>query len=256
MTQVGESVAAIPSGGEEKCVFCGKEHQQEEAEEKVSFDRDMKTLKDEGRAYTIQKYSTYYPGTDIPPLVDWSGKDIEKVGGYKAAAHHCIALTSINQHKISGELKEAGYDPNRGSNCAWLPYSKLQFSRARAYRKPLQKHRGGHTNAYFSIVSDHIEAVEENVATDFCFEDETTDKEYLLFLMELEEHNIWRGIANPRMKEYRLYNNSYLDPDEEWGNFEWEEGKTREEVIATPTPIQDDNAAEADSAEDPETIAE
>lgn len=251
MTQIGESIAVIPPGGKEKCAFCGRDHQKEKAAEEHNFPRDMKTLKKEGRIYSIDKYSSYYPGTGLPPLVEWE-REITKTGGYKAAAHHCIALKTVSAHEISGELNDAGYDPNRGSNCSWLPYSTVQFSRARAYDRPLQKHRGGHAKTYFDKVLEHLDKVSKLVKAEFCYEEKTADKATLLYYMELQERRIWRGLANARMKAYHLYNNSYLDPDVPWGYYEQEKGKTKEDLIGMPSP-PDDEAAESESSEDPES---
>ena len=250
MTQVGESIASIPPGGKEKCAFCQKNHQENKPAGRFNFPRNMATLKKEGRAWSIQHYSRYYPGVNAPPLVEWQS-DISKTGGYKAAAHHCIALKTASQHEISGELNDAGYDPNRGSNCSWLPYSKIQFSRARAYNKALQKHRGGHTDAYFGKVLDHLDKVAKLVKADFCDKDNLTDKKTLLYFMELQERSIWQGLAKANMKAYHLYNNSYLDPDADWETFDYEKGKSKQDVIGIPA-TSDDDKAEQESAEDPE----
>lgn len=250
MTQIGETVAIIPSGGTEKCVFCQKNHQQEKAAGAHKFERDMDMLKKQGRTYSIANYADRYPGAHLPPLVEWQS-DITHTGGYKAAAHHCIALKTASAHEISGELNEAGYNPNRGSNCSWLPYSKIQFSRARAYNKPLQKHRGGHTDAYFDKVLEHLDKVGKMIKNDFCDKDKTADKAILLEYMEIQEKAIWQGLAKHKMKAYHLYNTSYLDPDATWGTHEYEEGKTKQDVIGSPSTI-DDADAENESADDPE----
>ena len=250
MTQIGESVAIIPPGGTEKCVFCHKDHQKKKAASKHNFARDMGMLKKEGRAYSIQNYSSYYPGANIPPLTEWQS-DISLTGGYKAAAHHCIALKTVSDHESSGELKEAEYNPNRGSNCSFLPYSKIQFSRARAYNKPLQKHRGGHTDAYFDKVREHLDRVGKLIKADFCDNEQTADKATLLYYMQLQESAIWRGLAKHKMKAYHLYNTSYLDPDAPWGDHEYEEGKSKEDVIGSAS-TPDDEIAEHESADDPE----
>lgn len=250
MTQIGEAVAIIPPGGKEKCVFCQKDHQEKKAAAKSTFDRDMTKLKKEGRAYSIENYSSYYPGANLPPLVEWEA-DILKTGGYKAAAHHCIALKTVSNHKISGELKEAGYNPNRGSNCSWLPYSQIQFSRARAYKKPMQKHRGGHTDAYFDKVLEHVDNVSKLIKNDFCDNEKTADKETLLRYMGLEEESIWRGLAKHKMRAYHLYNTSYLNPDAKWGEHDYEKGKTEHDVIGMPSTA-DDAKAENESSDDPE----
>lgn len=250
MTQIGETVAIIPTGGTEKCVFCQKNHQQEKAAVKHKFAREMEMLKKEGRAYSITHYSSHYPGVNMPPLVMWQS-DITLTGGYKAAAHHCIALKTASDHEISGELNEAGYNPNRGSNCSWLPYSKIQFSRARAYQKPLQKHRGGHTDTYFDKVLEHLDRVGKLIEKDFCNNKKTADKAMLLYYMELQEKAIWQGLAKHKMKAYHLYNTSYLDPNADWGTHEYEEGKTQQDVIGSPSTT-DDETAENESADDPE----
>jgi hypothetical protein len=217
----------------------------------------MTKLKKEGREYTISHgdRANYYPAKTLPPLVDWQ-KDITKTGGYKAAAHHCIALKCISNHSISGELKDAGYDPNNGRNCSWLPYSKLQFSRARAYAMPLQKHRGGHTAAYFGKVSKHIDEISNLIEDKFCLEEQTPDKKTLLQYIGRKEDKIWKGIADPDQNAYHLYNTSYLDPTKPWGypfpGHNFEVGKSQLDVIGIPTPVADDEAAEKESEMDPE----
>lgn len=256
MTQIGELVAvAIDPAGNENCIFCGKDHQDDEPVDKHKFSRDMGKLKREGRqATTDLGRSARYPDEEKPPLVEWS-KDISKTGGYKAAAHHCIALKSVSDHEISGELNNAGYDPNQGSNCIWLPYSRVQFVRARAYHKALQKHRGGHTNEYFTTVEKHIDKVAENVAKIFCTQEKKADKERFLRFMNQQENRVWLGVASASFTPYHLYNNSFLDPKSPWGAFDEEKGKTPSDYLGEPVTaaiIADDVSAEAESAEDPE----
>jgi hypothetical protein len=257
MTQFGESVAKSAEGPK-KCIYCGKDHKKQDPAPKHNFERDMNKLKSEGRAHTIATGARVmkYPSSRLPPLVEWQ-RDILATGGYKAAAHHCIALKSASEHKISGELKEAGYNPNRGSNCCWLPYSAAQFTRARAYKEEygkdsaLQKHRGGHTNAYFDKVIEHLDEVQKRIAEEFCFKEPVT-KEDLLDYMEMEEDDIWDGLTDPSMDAYHLYNTSYLDPTAAWGSFPAEEGRIPSDVIGTLSPIEDDEKAEKESENDPE----
>lgn len=251
MTQIGESIAIIPPGGKEKCCFCGKDHQEKKAAPKAEFARNMSMLKSQGREYSIANYSGAYPGIDKAPLVEWE-TDINKTGGYKAAAHHCIALKSASKHVISGELKAAGYDPNRGSNCSWLPFSSLQFSRARAYGKALQKHSGGHTAAYFTKVDLHIDRAAKLIKNNFCDEDQQGSKAELLEYMLIQERALWSGLSKHQLKSYHLYNHSYLDPTADWGKFPAEVGKTSAELIADGSIAVDDAAAEIESANDPE----
>jgi hypothetical protein len=257
MSQIGEGVSAILPDGKEKCVFCDKEHQQDKAANSHTFQRNMDKLKKEGRSYTITSGRvSRYPSEDLPPLVEWE-KNITKTGGYKAAAHHCIALKSVSKHEMSGELKEGGYDPNGGNNCSWLPYSKVQFTRARAYNKPLQKHRGGHTEVYFDKVTEHLDKVALNVEDNFCSDNKKADKEILLRLMAVQENALWNGLANPRMQAYHLYNTSYLAPEKEWGTFDTEKKANgdlidKDEIIGAPSSIIDDDLAEKESENDPE----
>ncbi|UCC71418.1 MAG: AHH domain-containing protein [Gemmatimonadota bacterium] len=249
MTQIGESVAIIPPGGKQKCVFCEEGHQQEKAAGPHTFNRDMSKLKKEGRAYTVSsEYIARYPSATMPPLVEWQ-RDI--TGGYKAAAHHCVALKTVSQHALSGELNEAGYDPNDGSNCIWLPYSRAQFIRARACGKALQKHRGGHTNEYFQTVARHLDDLQSNVEDKFCPEKQP-DKETVLRWIKIEESDIWNGIANVVHEGYHLYNQSYLNPNAPWGYYEEERNETAPEVLNQTIDPIDDKAAEEESAEDPE----
>jgi len=251
MTQIGEGIAVIPPGGKEKCCFCGKDHQEKKAAPKAEFPRNMSKLKSEGRTYSIANYSSSYPGVDKAPLIEWQS-DINSTGGYKAAAHHCIALKCASKHEISGELKAAGYDPNRGSNCSWLPFSSLQFSRARAYNKALQKHSGGHTEAYFTKVDLHIDQVAKLIKNNFCDDDKQGSKDELLEYMLMQEKAIWNGLAKHKLKSYHLYNHSYLDPSAPWGAFPAEIGKTPEQLIDGGSVLLDDQAAEAENANDPE----
>lgn len=257
MTQIGESVTVIVgSDATEKCVFCEKDHQDEKAAGPASFPRNMSKLKSEGRTETIGKDGRVarYPSSDRPPLVEWS-RDISKVGGYKAAAHHCIALKTVSNHRISGELKEAGYDPNNGYNCIWLPYSQGQFVRARAYYKPLQKHRGGHTDQYFTTVKKHVDKIGDDVAKKFCTESKKASKERLLRYTQNAERWVWMGVASASDVAYHLYNTSYLDPTKPWGWYDEEKGRSRADVLADandPAALADDAKAAAESAEDPE----
>jgi hypothetical protein len=257
MSQIGEpvAIAIIPAGSKKKCIFCEKDHQDEKPAPKHTFPRDMAKLKREGRSETIALgRSGRYPAEAKPPLKEWE-RDIETTGGYKAAAHHCIALKTASDHKISGELKTAKYDPNDGSNCSWLPYSQLQFVRARAYNKPLQKHRGGHTEAYFNNVKIHIDHVAKQIAKKFCTEDQKISHEKLRQYMKQQEDAIWMGIASANSPKYHLYNSSYLNPNAKWGSYPEEVGKTREEFLGqTLSSAQEaEDAAEgAESDDDPE----
>jgi hypothetical protein len=254
MTQLLEGIAPPGAGGgDNKCIFCERDHQEEEAAGPHTFPRNMDKLKREGRKETIALgRAGRYPSEEKPPLIEWS-KSLKKSGGYKAAAHHCVALKTASAHKISGELKAAGYDPNDGSNCIWLPYSRPQFLRARAYRKPLQKHRGGHTDLYFTTVELHIDKVADTIAKKFCTDDKQATKEYLLRQMKAEEAAIWTGVASARVTAYQLYNESFLKPRARWGAYDEEKDISREDFIgASDDGTTDDSAAESESAEDPE----
>lgn len=257
MTQLGESVAvAIDTlKNPEKCVFCQREHQDRKASPSHKFPRDMPKLKREGRAETIALgRSGRYPGEDLPPLVKWES-DITATGGYKAAAHHCIALKTVSAHEISGELKEANYDPNEGSNCIWLPYSQLQFTRARAYSKPLQKHRGGHTDQYFTTVKKHIDRVAKKVATKMCTNDVKASKDELKRYMKQEEKSVWLGVASAKNVSFQLYNGSFLKPNAKWGSFAEEIGLTKAELLnnkPSAASLAADFAEGKDSILDPE----
>jgi hypothetical protein len=257
MTQLGESVSVAIDTPEnpEKCVFCAKDHQDEKPAPKHKFPRDMSKLKREGRSESIALgRGSRYPGEDVPPLVEWES-DITRTGGYKAAAHHCIALKSASDHEISGELKQAKYDPNDGSNCIWLPYSQMQFVRARAYSKPLQKHRGGHTDQYFTTVTEHISRVAKKVATKLCTENKKASEEQLLRFVKQEEKSIWLGVASATDVAFQLYNHSFLNPKAPWGTFPEEAGASQQDVLQqkpTLTAAAADAAESAESADDPE----
>lgn len=254
MTQIGESGTSALSGeGKQKCVFCDQDHQDEPKAPAHSFARDMPKLKSEGRQETIKLgRSGRYPADNWPPLVEW---EREITNGYKAAAHHCIALCSVNAHRISGELHQAGYDPNNGSNCIWLPYSDLQFVRARAYSKPLQKHRGGHTDAYFSMVDRRLDYISSKIAAKFCNDNTKIDKELLLKYVKIEENVIWLGIASAKNPVYYLYNKSFLSPSSDWGTYEKELNITKPQFLKTETTEQEavlDQMEEKESINDPE----
>lgn len=256
MTQLGEGVGpgVLTGDGDEKCVFCGEDHQDERAAPKHEFARDMNKLKSEGRSHTkATERVTKYPDAERPPLVPW-GSDITSTGGYKAAAHHCIALKTASEHALSGEMHAAGYDPNRGSNCIWLPYSRQQFARARAYNKALQKHRGGHTNEYFLKVKAHLDQVAKLVEEEACPDEQVSEKDFLEFLTA-QESAIWNGVANSLTTGYHLYNESYLNPRAPWGFYAPEEATSAGEARSTKEVLgikPDDADAEAESAEDPE----
>ncbi len=225
MTQLGEGVAiaVLPPGGKEDCVFCHQAHQEEKAAGPHEFARDMGMLKKQGRAHTLStERVAKYPDPTLPPLVEWSS-DITATGGYKAAAHHCIALKTASEHRLSGELHEAGYDPNRGSNCIWLPYSRPQFIRARAYDRPLQKHRGGHTNEYFETVAKQLDQLASLINQSFCAQNKQASRDRFMQYMLAREGAVWLGVANAVQKAYWLYNESYLEPRALWGHFVPEE---------------------------------
>lgn len=215
----------------------------------------MSKLKREGRSDTISAgRSGRYPSENLPPLVEW-GSDIAETGGYKAAAHHCIALKSVSEHEISGELHQAKYDPNDGSNCIWLPYSQLQFVRARAYSKPLQKHRGGHTDQYFTTVTEHINRVAKKVATKLCTQNKKATEDQLLRYMKQEEKSLWLGVASATDVAFHLYNHSFLNPAAPWGTYPEEVGVSRQDYLKqTPktAAVAADAAEAAESEGDPE----
>jgi hypothetical protein len=261
LSQIGESVSIDIDTSKPKieCVFCGKKHQDEAAAEPYKFKKSMKTLKENGRkiSQTIFSRLIAYPQQNIPPLVEWSSNsNLTSIGGYKAAAHHCIAFSKIDNHKISGELHKAGYDPNGGYNCIWLPYSRKQFIRARAYGKGLQKHRGGHTKQYFITVEKHIDRISDNVKKKFCFSDKKVSKALLIKYISLQEQSLWRGVASAKIPAYQLYNNSFLDPNVDWGTYNEEKDITKDEYLGIEIPFSDDDAAEQESKEDPETVVD
>lgn len=256
MTQVGESVTVfIPEDqGPEKCVFCEKDHDNEKPSTHT-FPRDMSKLKREGRDFCKQKRLSRYVSMDAPPLVEW-GPDITI--GFKAAAHHCIALETISKHRISGKAKKAGYDPNRGSNCVWLPYNRNQFSRARAHGKPLQKHSGGHLDGYFKTVETFLEQVAGKVIREFCTQSKGLDKASFDRYMLGIEGQIWVGVSRAVQDKYRLHGDGvFQDCNAEWGTFDEENGLTRASFLkSSGSGTPKDNSAESSSSDDPEKGAE
>jgi len=262
MTQVGEGIAVTliaKVDDPEECIFCHKKHQDAKPEPPHNYagDKNTKKLKEGGQKYakTVEG-DGLYPDPDRPPLTNWE-KIIHKTGGYKAAAHHCLAVKILNKHEISGELKKAGYDCDRGSNCIMLPYSKQQFSRARAYNKigqgqALQKHRGGHTNAYYDTVKKHMKDLAQQVARKFC-PTHKVDAEWLLGLMKVEERRIFNGIVSIASSAYKLYNDSFMAPRADWGTYDWEKGKEPTEYLKLEENLAEEVAAESESAEDPDT---
>ncbi len=250
MTQLGEGVAiGLAPAGDKPCVFCQESHQDKKKAPAHNFPRAMSKLKSEGRQVTLATdRKAFYPGIAMSPLVEWSS-NIQLTGGYKAAAHHCIALKTASDHRLSGEIHEAGYDPNRGGNCIWLPYSLPQFIRARAYGRGMQKHRGGHTDQYFETVAKHLDLLAQQVENKFCAQDKKCSKEEFLALITQRETDIWVGVAMVPSNSYKLYNQSYLDFRAPWGSFDDENGHSTGEILgATPH----DEGAEQESAEDPE----
>lgn len=259
MTQVGEgtqvTIISIEVGQGKECVFCGKSHQDEDPLEKFTFKRNMQKLKNEGRSVTIAgSRAMRYPGEDKPPLTDWKSDPLLKSGGYKAAAHHCIALSTLSDHEISGELHAAGYDPNNGNNCIWLPYNQEQFMRARAYGpfRGMQKHRGKHAGTYFEMVKSHLGRVTQLVELGFCKHQRKVSKGRLLRYMRYTENNLWGHVANATDTAYFLYTeSSFLDPRPPWGAYPEEEGITETEYLGADTSANHlaDDAAVEDATE-------
>lgn len=255
MAQIGENVAVSiePTENPQKCIFCQKDHQdeKEEAPHPYQNEKNTKNLKKNGQQYIKEMHSIHYPDVDKPPLVNWS-KDIRESGGYKAAAHHCIATKVLHNHTFSGELKKIGYDPDRGSNCILLPYSKRQFSRARALNKPLQKHRGGHTGAYYEIVDEHLANLARKVEQKFCKDNKKADKETILRWMGIEERHIFNGVRSVIQEAYRLYNTSYLNPRQNWGSYDWEKGITENAYLDDKEDFTEESNAELENQDDPD----
>lgn len=262
MPQFGEGIAVaiinVKNEDKQECVFCEKKHQDEEAAKKHTFERNMSTLKSEGRRVTrTSSRIMRYPDADKPPLVDWKSDPKLKLGGYKAAAHHCIALETVSKHPMSGELHAAGYDPNGGNNCIWLPYNREQFIRSRAYGRfrALQKHRGGHTNSYFQQVENHLERVAESVEKKCCKRNEKVSRKRLLRYMSFAENKLWEIIARATDSPYHLYSESFLDPNVPWGAYEEEQGINKNDYLGVDLSdglLADDDAAESENEEDPE----
>lgn len=232
-----------------QCIFCHADHQDEEAAPPHTFNRQgMDKLKREGRAECKANRSNFYPGESMAPLEPWvAGKTAI---GYKAAAHHCLALSTVSEHRISGELHAAGYDPNRGTNCIWLPYSATQFSKARAYDKPLQKHRGRHTSSYFNAVKKHIDHVADRVGVIFCTRKMKIPKERLLRYMLHQEHVVWHKIASAKDTDYHLYATSFQDPHAPWGTYEKESVSKNEKESVSKKKFRQKNLTAAEIAED------
>ena len=253
MTQISLGVSvSLPSDAKEKCVFCDKDHQDEKASSSKFGKKNTKNLKKKGQGESKENSVRlgFYLDIEEPPLVDWGKKITPK--GYKAAAHHCLAYKCVVEHKIQGELKDAGYDPDGGHNCILLPYSNEQFSRARALGKPMQKHSGGHTNNYFSSVDKHLDKIANLVNKKFCSNNQKATKEKLCRYAEIQENVIWYSVARPKRSAYQLYNASYRDPEANWGVFDKEKNHTIEEYLKIPVPVQSDNNAESINEDDPE----
>ena len=63
------------------------------------------------------------------------------------------------------------------------------------------------------------------------------------------------GVAAAFDTAFQLYNTSFLDPRSPWGTYDEEKGKTKADYLGlpiTPAQVADDEAAEAESADDPE----
>lgn len=256
MTQIALGVSIdIPStDNPEECVFCGQKHQDEKPADPVDFlsSKSTKNLKSNGQAYILGNHSTYYHDSSKPPLVDWQ-KDILSTGGFKAAAHHCMATKVMHKHKISGELKQAGYDPDRGSNCILLPYSNKQFSRARAMSlaKPLQKHSGGHTNEYYKQVDKHLKKISQNIEKRFC-PNKKVDNETILRWMRIEESRIFNALIRIPKKAYQLHNDAFLDPRAKWGTHNDEQKYTTDGYLLEKEDYQVESQAEHINEHDPD----
>ncbi len=61
-------------------------------------------------------------------------------------------------------------------------------------------------------------------------------------------------LANSRQSAYHLNNNSYLDPDAEWGMYDYEKGKSEENIIVKFSPVDEDDNAEDIVKDDSEEV--
>lgn len=256
MTQLALGVAVVIQkiDNPKECIFCGKEHQDEAAEGPHPYLNSKSTanLKKNGQQYILANRSATYHDLTKPPLVNWQ-KDILATGGFKAAAHHCIATKVLHNHKISGELKKIGYDPDRGSNCILLPFSNKQFSRVRAMNlaKALQKHSGGHTNEYYKAVELHLKNVAQKIEQKFC-PNKKADKESVLKWMAAEESKLFRALVNIPKKAYQLHNNAFLDPGAEWGTLNDEHKFTTDGYLLEKEDYAVESQAERLNEDDPD----
>lgn len=261
MSQLGESAfdgSHSPAEGDKLCIFCEEKHQDEERDAVAhEFKKEMSGFKVRGRAYTRESNRRHlYPELDLPPLVEWAGKDIIEIGGYKAAAHHCIAFKTLNAHKLVNEIYASGYDPNRGENCIWLPYSRPQFLRARAYNRGLQKHQGGHSGEYYALIERHLNHVQDRVKSAFCAQRIKCPRNRFLMFLTLREDEIWWSVALVSKTGYRLYADAYLDCSVPWGSFDEEKGgknKFLKAKLDKKTEMQDESEAK-ESEDDVEDL--
>ncbi len=156
MTQIGEGIAvALQRLEEDKCVFCGKKHEERKKDKIKPTNWKRKGIAGVGGNFVAKK-KTIYPGGISPPAA------------YRSEGHHCLAFSSfiVDARKspkdrfaaLNHYLKEKDHDPNNPNNCIDLPGRKkkgegkeanyYEFEIAVKAGFPLQLHIGGHAKEF------------------------------------------------------------------------------------------------------------
>ena len=153
MTDIGEAISiALIRLEEDKCVFCGEQHQKRKKDEIKPTGWKRAAISGVGGNFAAKK-KAMYPDNTSPP------------SAYRAEGHHCLAFSSFivdartapkdRFAALNHYLKEKGYDPNNENNTIDLPGRKQdgdnddhaqfkEFEKAVLAGKPLQLHIGGH----------------------------------------------------------------------------------------------------------------
>jgi hypothetical protein len=121
------------------------------------------------------------------------GKTPSQSFRYPVEAHHAISCSVVQKHAIAQKAIDAGYNVNNGKNCIYLPACFGHMMRDK-----LQRHKGGHFDAYYKKVKEGLDDVwKKNKSKDPC---DPTDRKSILSGLENLQSDIKKKLSGPKPK--------------------------------------------------------
>lgn len=165
MPEIGEGIGvALARLSEDKCVICGKKHDQKKQDQITPTGWTRSAIAGVGGNFSGDKLKIY-PASISPPTT------------YRSEGHHCLAFSAFivdartnpkdRFAAMNHYLKAASYDPNNKNNVIDLPGRKKEgdtdehanfkeFEKAALAGKPLQLHIGGHAKEFLGLSSKRL----------------------------------------------------------------------------------------------------